>query len=167
MNTNPNLRVDSITQSVNELALCINKERHGLHDEEDNDSDDEIRPFRGFAKPLSKYKTVNNTNIWTEKTNRLLQLLKEHVDEALQNGFDDSIAKYKGKSHFVVGRNDDSIDLIPYFLISINSSLGFFRFHLVNRGMRCSNCCTKYSLKIQTMLILSQMIWIMYVTNSY
>lgn len=103
VNTNPNLRTDPITQSVNELASCINKERHGLHsDGEENDSDDEIRPFKGFAKPLSKYKTVNNKNIWSEKTNRLLQLVREHVDEALQAGFDDSIAKYKGKSHFVV-----------------------------------------------------------------
>lgn len=103
VNTNPNLRTDPITQSVNELASCINKEKHGLHsDGEENDSEDEIRPFKGFAKPLNKYGTVNKKNIWSEKTNRLLQLIREHVDEALQAGFDDSIAKYKGKSHFVV-----------------------------------------------------------------
>lgn len=103
MNTNPNLRKDPITQSVNELASCINKERHTVHsDGDENDSDDEIRPFNGFAKPLSNYKTATNKNIWCEKTNRLLQLIKEHVDEALQTGFDDSIAKYKGKSHFLV-----------------------------------------------------------------
>lgn len=71
-------------------------------DVEDSDSDDDIRPFKGFAKPLSNYKTANNQKIWNDKPNRLLQLLKEHVDEALQTGFDDSIAKYKGKGHFVV-----------------------------------------------------------------
>lgn len=103
MNTNPNLRFNPVTHSVNELASYINKERQFRgSDGEDNDSEDEIRPFKGFAKPLSNYKTLNNNNIWSEKSNRLLQLVKEHVEEALQTGFDDSIAKYKGKSHFVV-----------------------------------------------------------------
>lgn len=104
MNTNPELRANPITESVNQLASYIgHKERHNFRsDEEEEDSDDEIRPFKGFAKPLSNYKSFDNKNIWSEKTNRLLQLISEHVDEALQNGFDDSIAKYKGKSHFVV-----------------------------------------------------------------
>lgn len=105
MNTNPNLRANPITESVNELAAYIDhKEKHNFRsdDDEDDDSDDEIRPFKGFAKPLSNYKSMENGSVWSEKTNRLLQLIGEHVDEALQNGFDDSIAKYKGKSHFVV-----------------------------------------------------------------
>lgn len=103
MNTDPNLRANPITQSVNELGAYIsNNERHGRSDAEENDSDDEIRPFKGFAKPLSNYKLMDNKPIWPEKTNRLLQLISEHVDEALQTGFDDSIAKYKGKGHFVV-----------------------------------------------------------------
>lgn len=102
MNTNSNLRADPITESVNELAsyICHN-EKHSFRSDEE-DSDDEIRPFKGFAKPLSNYKSNNSKNIWPEKSNRLLQLIGEHVDEALQTGFDDSIAKYKGKSHFVV-----------------------------------------------------------------
>lgn len=91
MNKNPNLRSNPITQSVNELAAYISREKHGRSDDED--SDDDIRPFQRFAKPLTNYKTFNN---------RLLQLISEHIDEALQTGFDDSIAKYKGKSHFVV-----------------------------------------------------------------
>lgn len=104
MNTNPNLRANPITESVNELISYIgHKEKHNIRsDEDEEDSDDEIRPFKGFAKPLSNYKTNDTKNIWCEKTNRLLQLIGEHVDEALQTGFDDSIAKYKGKSHFVV-----------------------------------------------------------------
>lgn len=102
MNTNPNLRLDPITASVDELASYIcHKEKHNFRSD-DEDSDDEIRPFKGFAKPLSNYKSTNDKNIWSENTNRLLQLIGEHVDEALQTGFDDSIAKYKGKSHFVV-----------------------------------------------------------------
>lgn len=103
MNTNSDLRANPITESVNQLASYIgHKERHNFRSDEEEDSDDEIRPFKGFAKPLSNYKSIENKNIWSEKTNRLLQLISEHVDEALQNGFDDSIAKYKGKSHFVV-----------------------------------------------------------------
>lgn len=108
LNTNPNLRFNSITRSVNELALCINKERYSVHSEDD--SDDEIRPFKGFAKPLSNYKSDYNKNIWSENSNRLVQLVSEHVDEAIQSGFDDSIAKYKGKSHFVVRKS-----LLKYF----------------------------------------------------
>lgn len=104
MNTNPNLRLDPITASVDELASYIcHKEKHNFRSD-DEDSDDEIRPFKGFAKPLSNYKSTNDKNVWSENTNRLLQLIGEHVDEALQTGFDDSIAKYKGKSHFVVGK---------------------------------------------------------------
>lgn len=102
MNTNPNLRLDPITASVDELASYIcHKEKHNFRSD-DEDSDDEIRPFKGFAKPLSNYKSTNDKSVWSENTNRLLQLIGEHVDEALQTGFDDSIAKYKGKSHFVV-----------------------------------------------------------------
>lgn len=103
MNTDPNLRIDPITRSVDELASYIcQKERHNFRSEDDEDSDDEIRPFKGFAKPLCNYKSVDSNIIVPEKTNRLLKLIGEHVDEALQTGFDDSIAKYKGKSHFVV-----------------------------------------------------------------
>lgn len=102
MNTNTHLRADPITESVDELASYIcHKEKHNFRSDEE-DSDDEIRPFKGFAKPLSNYKPTKNKDIWTEKSNRLLQLVGEHVDEALQTGFDDSIAKYKGKGHFVV-----------------------------------------------------------------
>lgn len=31
-----------------------------------------------------------------------MDLLKEHVDQALDTGFNDNLSKYKGKSHFVV-----------------------------------------------------------------
>lgn len=103
VNTNPYLRADPITESVNRLADYIQKRTlnssHSDNGDED-DSDDEIRPFKGFAKPLSKYKTFSDEKV---KPNRLLSLIDEHVEEALSSGFDDSIAKYKGKSHFVVG----------------------------------------------------------------
>lgn len=107
MNTNPNLRADCVTEAVNRLGSYISKKEKNhifrSDNDDETDSDDEIRPFKGFAKPLSKYKNIEEASASTEKSNRLLQLIKEHVEEALQSGFDDSIAKYKGKSHFVVG----------------------------------------------------------------
>lgn len=110
MNTNPNLRMDPLTESVDRLSIYIkSKEKTGIGlpttSDEDSDSDDSIRPFKGFAKPLSRYKNSNKKieeNDNEEKSNRLLLLIDEHVEEALKNGFDDSIAKFKGKSHFVV-----------------------------------------------------------------
>lgn len=109
MNTNTNIRVDPLTQSINSLALYIKakEEKTGVGvNSDDNDSDDDIRPFKGFAKPLSRYKSPStlrsNDDDDDQQTNRLLSLIDEHVEEALNNGFDDSIAKFKGKSHFVV-----------------------------------------------------------------
>lgn len=132
VNTNPYLRTDPVTEAVNRLVEYIEKKNLGsMHNETDEeaDSDDEIRPFKGFlslifshqkcfafihtenilkfitgfAKPLSKYRSsIDETVGSTSKTNRLLLLIDEHVEEALSNGFDDSIAKYKGKGHFVV-----------------------------------------------------------------
>lgn len=106
VNANPDLRLNPLTESVNLLATYIdNRKKTGLGDAGDNDSDseDEIRPFKGFAKPLNRYKVKpSETEDEESKPNRLLALIKEHVDEALTTGFDDSIAKFKGKSHFVV-----------------------------------------------------------------
>lgn len=108
MNTNPQLRIDQITEAVNQLTTYI-YHKDLRSDGENTDSDDEIRPFKGFAKPLSNYKTINDKNVWNDKPNRLLQLISEHVEEALQTGFDDSVAKYKGKGHFVVRKLTDKI----------------------------------------------------------
>lgn len=109
MNVDRNMRADCITQAVNRLDTYINRKEKTTssafqNDNNDEiDSDDEIRPMKGFAKPLSKYKSIEDARPTPEKTNRLLKLIYEHIEEALKNGFDDSIAKYKGKSHFVVG----------------------------------------------------------------
>lgn len=109
MNTNTNIRTDPLTQSINTLAVYIKakEDKAGVGvTSDDNDTDDEIRPFKGFAKPLSRYKSASTHRSDDEddepQTNRLLSLLNEHVEEAMSNGFDDSIAKFKGKSHFVV-----------------------------------------------------------------
>ena len=36
------------------------------------------------------------------KRRSFMSLLREHIDEALHTGFDDSVNKYRGRSHFVV-----------------------------------------------------------------
>lgn len=107
INTNSNLRPNSLSEAVNDLAAFIkSKEKLGIGcSDEGSDSDDDIRPFKGFAKPLDRYdysKHKQNEQVDRNKTNRLISLIQEHVDEALKSGFDDSIAKFKGKSHFVV-----------------------------------------------------------------
>lgn len=120
VNTNLKMRTSPITESVNRLLFYIcQKEKSNFNSDntDQEDSDDEIRPFKGFAKPLNKYKNVDETIVKPEKTNRLLHLIDEHVEEALQNGgFDDSIAKYKGKNHFVVRFSTNCINKLKDFL---------------------------------------------------
>lgn len=110
INTNPELRSCPLTGMVNRLAGFIQNGRcmSGV-DSNDSDSEEDIRPFKGFAKPLSRY--ANGTSVGDNSDaddsyggtpNRLLALINEHIEEALESGFDDSIAKFKGKSHFVV-----------------------------------------------------------------
>lgn len=101
--------MDPLTESINSLAHYIKakEEKAGVGvTSDDNESDDEIRPFKGFAKPLSHYKNStkrrSKEDEQDQQPNRLLSLINEHVEEAMSNGFDDSIAKFKGKSHFVV-----------------------------------------------------------------
>lgn len=129
VNTNKNLRIDPLTQRINSLTAYIkSREAKGGIGvaSDDNDSDDDIRPFKGFAKPLSRYKSStghDRDDDVDQSTNRLLSLINEHVDEALNSGFDDSIAKFKGKSHFVVNEhrrtyfhsNQELIDQIALF----------------------------------------------------
>lgn len=105
VNTDTTMRSDALFESINRLAHFItHKEKSSfISDTADHsDSDDDIRPFKGFAKQLSRCKSADETFSNNNHSNRLLHLIDEHVEEALQNGFDDSIAKYKGKNHFVV-----------------------------------------------------------------
>lgn len=88
-NTNDKLRVDPIEESTKLLMQYI----------EDDDGLDEIRPYRGFAK---NYHDDKDMKEYEEKPSRnFLDLIQEHVDEAIQFGFDDSLGRFKGKSHFV------------------------------------------------------------------
>lgn len=55
---------------------------------------------QGFAKPLRLYN--NSERQKKPKKRRFMDLLNVHVTEALRTGFDDSVSKFKGKSHFVI-----------------------------------------------------------------
>lgn len=101
VNTDEKIHCDPVIDSVDFLLQTI--ERVAAKDKNDDDLDD-IRPFKGFAKPLKFYTNENETIIKNESKSKhnFITLLQDHVNEAIEDGFDDSVAKYKGKSHFVV-----------------------------------------------------------------
>lgn len=99
-NMDRKIRSDPIIDSIIMLHECM--ERSAIKKLGDEYDDlDEFRPFKGFAKPWNADKKT--TTRFDDKNERnVLNLIKDHVNEALQYGFDDSMSKYRGKSHFVV-----------------------------------------------------------------
>lgn len=62
------------------------------------DEDFQFKPYRGYG---TQYMTDDKTvDVDESKKRKFLRLLNEHVEEALNHGFDDSISKYRGKGHF-------------------------------------------------------------------
>ena len=89
VNTDENHNSDPIADSLDLLLKYI------------DGSDDEFqyKPYRGYAV---EYAEDEKTIDFDDKNKRsFLKLLQEHVDEAMSQGFDDSISKFRGKSHFV------------------------------------------------------------------
>lgn len=102
VNTDNKIHSNPVVDSIDFLLQTI--ERASSKEKNEDDLDD-IRPFKGFAKPLKLYNNENETqkiDSCSNSKHNFLTLLQEHINEALENGFDDSVAKYKGKSHFVV-----------------------------------------------------------------
>lgn len=100
-NTNEKIRSDPLLDSLLILKDCMEKSSIKKTTEEDDNDLDQFRPFKGFAKPWNADKKILNR--FDRKNERsVLNLIKEHVSEALEYGFDDSMSKYRGKSHFVV-----------------------------------------------------------------
>lgn len=65
-----------------------------------SDEDDfQYKPYRGYGVPYSEDDKV--LDLHEEKKRSFLTLLHEHVEEAYNHGFDDSISKFRGKGHFV------------------------------------------------------------------
>lgn len=97
-NTDQTIRVDPLLQSINYLNELIEKSNV----KNDFDDLDDLRPFKGFGKPMKHYHDTDPPILPRENTREFLNLLREHVEEAIKDGFDDSMSKFKGKSHFVV-----------------------------------------------------------------
>lgn len=98
--TDTKFRCDPIKDSILILHTCMEKSSGRKNHEDEEDDLDEYRPFKGFAKPWNSDKKVD-TRFDKVNERSVLNLIKEHVNEALQFGFDDSMSKYRGKSHFV------------------------------------------------------------------
>lgn len=113
INTDRKIRSDPLNDSIKYLTEFIEKFpiKNFETDENDDEEFDNFRPFKGFAKPWKLDKKVDD---FYEKQNErnILSLLNQHIDEALEYGFDDSMSKYQGKSHFVVRLNCNSKERI-------------------------------------------------------
>ncbi|GAB0091841.1 Protein SMG8 [Sergentomyia squamirostris] len=100
INTDEDLHSDPTVDSLNLLMELINKPS-GRNSASQDDEFDSIRPYRGFAKPLSAYgeKSAGSEEI---PTRSFQNLIKEHAQEALRGGFDDNVNKFRGKVHFAL-----------------------------------------------------------------
>lgn len=88
INTDSQLSSDAIVDSIDLLLKYIT-----------DDEDFQIKPYRGYSCEFHSDQAVKNVD--TKKARSFRALIQDHVDEALAHGFDDSISKYRGKSHFV------------------------------------------------------------------
>lgn len=143
INSNAKVRSDPVLDSMELLLESI--EKSSKKDRDPDDELDELRPFRvsaafcyinlviismikiqGFGKPLHAYANGNGDEFKEQpgkKSHSIVDLLNEHVREALDNGFDDSVAKYKGKCRFVVTAERNHFFLpTPSFLFSADSN---------------------------------------------
>lgn len=78
-----------------------------------NRIDRSINISQGFAKPLRLYRGPAKHE--KPKQRSIVDLLNVHVNEALRTGFDDSVSKFKGKSHFVVRL----VNFVLYWVVSL------------------------------------------------
>lgn len=91
INTDENINSDPIADSLDCLFKYIEMTTDDL----------QISPYRGYGGVQYEYdeKTIDYED---KKKRNFIALLNEHVNEAIQGqGFDDSISKYRGKTHFV------------------------------------------------------------------
>lgn len=94
VNTNKSLNSDPIVDSVDLLLKYIDNEDEEL-------GSFQIKPYRGYGKPYMDDECTIGINDKTNSQRNFLSLIMEHVEEAIQYGFDDSVSKYRGKNHFV------------------------------------------------------------------
>lgn len=91
INTDEKINSDPIVDSLDLLLAYIDGS---------NDDDFLFKPYRGYGVQYESDEKTADVDV-DDKKRSFLNLLNEHVDEALQSGFDDSHVKYRGKNHFV------------------------------------------------------------------
>lgn len=93
INANDEVNSDPLVDSVEFLM-------HHIKDNNDKEYENyDVRPYSGYG--LSARGQDDSKSVFEENQRSFTKLLLEHVDEALTLGFDDSIAKYRSKNHFV------------------------------------------------------------------
>jgi protein SMG8 len=98
VNADEKVMSDPVVDSVEFLMQYINS----YNSDKENEVDFQHRPYRGYAIQYDQDIHTKDFEDYEEKKRSFQKLLREHVDEALTgSGFDDSIAKYRGKNHFV------------------------------------------------------------------
>lgn len=90
INTDDKMNSDPVVESLEFLEQYINSDQ-------DEDTTHLIRPFRGYGV---NYVQDVRTKDYEEKQRSFLKLLNDHVDEAMNSGFDDGIAKFRSR-HFM------------------------------------------------------------------
>lgn len=109
-NTDKTIREDPLIKSIKYLEHTLNL---GVFDEEAEM--DELRPFKNFGKPISHYKNEDLSDVFVEKKREFLPLLHDYGKEAMEVGFDDSLSKFKGKSHFIILSNMQWYETFSFF----------------------------------------------------
>uniref|UniRef100_W8C0J7 Nonsense-mediated mRNA decay factor SMG8 n=1 Tax=Ceratitis capitata TaxID=7213 RepID=W8C0J7_CERCA len=101
-NTDIKMREDPLLKSISLLQDFLEK---NSFKEDDEDDLEDLTPFKGFGKPLTQC-NLERVHSSAEETflkkRNFMDLLMDHVNEALEMGFDDSSTKFKGKNHFVI-----------------------------------------------------------------
>ena len=91
INTDEKVNSDPIADSLDLLLKYV--------DETGCDEDYQFKPYRGYG--ISYALDEKTVDFDDQQKRSFLNLLSDHVDEAFNHGFDDSISKYRGKNHFV------------------------------------------------------------------
>lgn len=90
---------DPLLDSIDMLMEYLDKPSGTQHDKDDIDFMNSLRPCDGYG--MSAW-SVGLSQKQPGQERSILNLLKKHVAEAFEHGFDDSVSKYRGRSHFAV-----------------------------------------------------------------
>ncbi|XP_058446139.1 nonsense-mediated mRNA decay factor SMG8 isoform X2 [Malaya genurostris] len=96
-NSDSGAKTDPLNESIDLLTQYLDKPS-GQTEADDEELMSRLRPYDGYGMSAWSVGVSKNNN----HKRSILKLLKEHVAEAFEHGFDDSMSKYRGRSHFVI-----------------------------------------------------------------